>query len=93
MTYQITLHGNDTAKCGDQTVTYVKGPIPRLARAIVDADCDDALVSITRDGADVFARDMPLSGWAGRSMTEGEYSSAKMVKFAPNPRFSDGSGQ
>lgn len=86
--HTITLHGCTEARCGDLVISSERGPIGKLARAMQAAGLDEAPVRIMRGETPVFATDMPLSWWAGRSTTETEKVGVRFSKWAPNPLFS-----
>jgi len=81
----ITLHGTDTARCGDVEQVGGKSPISALARKLVAGGADpDAMVSITRDGTLCFDETL-LSTWAGLTVTETDRQSVKHSKWVPMP--------
>ena len=89
VSYTVTLIGTDEARCGTIRISGGKGgPIGRLAREMQKQGLEPGMMDIRRDGTQVFARNMSVEWWAGKSTSEPNAGSVKLSQYAPDPRFS-----
>ena len=81
----IELHGTDAAECGEfrYTANWRKGPIPYVARMMIDAGCDPShTVDVRRNGTLCF-NPMPLSWWACKQVYESDTASVTFRSYVP----------
>lgn len=79
----ITLHGTDTARCGDMEASTTRGSaIGNLARKLVEAGHDRGERVLVYRGETVCFSGESLGWWADRTVTEGD-SSVRFAKWAP----------